>query len=154
VFNGGSLELIANVAKNHVIIGIDSFEGLPQPSEHDTHKKGEFATANFEKMKDFFKGMNVYLVKGFSPDVFIRLDSKFAFVHIDVDLYQSVLDGCNFFFPRMVKGGIIIFDDYGFESTKGAKKAVNEFFADKEVTYKGELKYADGLSHKQYLVII
>jgi O-methyltransferase len=31
----------------------------------------------------------------------------------------------------MERGGIMVFDDYGFVSCPGAKKAVDEFFADK-----------------------
>jgi hypothetical protein len=31
----------------------------------------------------------------------------------------------------MVKDGIMIFDDYGFDTCHGARQAVDEFFADK-----------------------
>jgi O-methyltransferase len=31
----------------------------------------------------------------------------------------------------MSPGGVIVFDDYGFASCPGARKAVDEFFADK-----------------------
>lgn len=55
----------------------------------------------------------------------------FCLVHIDVDIYQSVIDCCNFFYMRMQKGGMMIFDDYGFLTCPGAKVAVDEFFADK-----------------------
>ena len=55
----------------------------------------------------------------------------FCFVHIDVDIYKSVMDCCTFFYPRMEKCGIMIFDDYGFLSCPGAKMAVDEFFYDK-----------------------
>lgn len=155
VFMGGSLELIAGIAKNKTVYGFDSFEGLPKPSEYDTHKEGDFKDVNFDFLLKYFKDKNVVLIKGWSPNIFnpFLLTYKFAFVHIDVDLYNSVMDACNFFYPRMVKGGIMLLDDYGWESTKGAKKAMDEFFADKTPSYKGELKYADGISHKQYLII-
>jgi O-methyltransferase len=49
---------------------------------------------------------------------------------VDVDIYRSVLDCCRFFYPRLVTGGAIVFDDYGRNSCPGAKAAVDEFFAD------------------------
>jgi hypothetical protein len=59
-------------------------------------------------------------------------DITFSFVHLDVDLYQPTHDSLAFFYPRMVTGGIIVCDDYGFDSCPGAKKALDDFFRDKE----------------------
>ncbi len=48
-----------------------------------------------------------------------------------MDIYKAVRDCCAFFFPRLVPGGIMLFDDYGFEVYKdAARKAVDEYFAD------------------------
>lgn len=55
---------------------------------------------------------------------------KFCFVHLDVDLYKSTKDCLEFFYPRMVRGGIILTHDYNYVF-KGVKKAYNEFFANK-----------------------
>jgi len=48
-------------------------------------------------------------------------------VHIDVDLYEPTLDSLNFFYPKLVKDGVIVCDDYGITQFPGAKKAVDEF---------------------------
>ena len=32
---------------------------------------------------------------------------KFAFVHIDADLYKPIFDGLEFFYPRLSQGGFI-----------------------------------------------
>jgi hypothetical protein len=70
--------------------------------------------------------------KGWIPDRFVDVAEKhFAFVHIDVDLYQPTLDSLKFFYSRMNPGGIILCDDYGFTTCPGATKAVNELLADK-----------------------
>ena len=53
-----------------------------------------------------------------------------SFVHIDVDVYnsgKSILDWCR---TRMSPNGVIVFDDYGFLSTDGITKLVNENFID------------------------
>lgn len=52
-----------------------------------------------------------------------------SFAHIDVDLYASVLDCCRFIYPRLVRGGFMVFDDYGFPTCPGARKAVDDYFA-------------------------
>ena len=51
---------------------------------------------------------------------------KFAFVHLDADLYQPTLAALRYFYPRMVAGGVIIIHDYN-HNWDGARKAVNEF---------------------------
>lgn len=58
-------------------------------------------------------------------------EKKFSFVHIDVDLYQPIRNSLEFFYNRMLPGGIIVFDDYGFTFFPGAKKAVDEFMQNK-----------------------
>ena len=66
---------------------------------------------------------------GCFPDTATGLgDKRFAFVHVDADIYCSVHDACEFFYPRLVPGGVIVFDDYGFPSCPGARAAVDEFF--------------------------
>jgi O-methyltransferase len=48
---------------------------------------------------------------------------------VDVDIYASVLSCCEYFFPRMVPGGVLVFDDYGMLTCEGAKIALDEFCA-------------------------
>jgi O-methyltransferase len=48
---------------------------------------------------------------------------------VNVDLYRSVRDCIEFLYPRMVPGGFLVFDDYGFPSCPGARRAVDEAFA-------------------------
>ena len=56
---------------------------------------------------------------------------SFCFVHIDLDIYQAILEATRFFYTRVPAGGILLYDDYGFASCPGARAAVDEFFADK-----------------------
>lgn len=164
VYTGGSLEIIAKYNPTKDLFGIDSFQGLPKESEHDYHTEGDFSEGvNYQAISGYFKMLypNVRIIKGFSPAVFNFFDpdkTRFSFVEIDVDLYQSVLDGLDFFLPRMVKGGIIIIDDYKVRSTPGCEKAVKYFFesSGSTVKYKGELKFwnaKDALSHNQYIIV-
>ena len=76
---------------------------------------------------------NVFDIRpGWIPNTFSGLENnRYAFVHLDVDLYQSNLDCCKYFYPRLVPGGVLLFDEYGFPAARGEKDAVDEFFSNK-----------------------
>ena len=50
-----------------------------------------------------------------------------ALIRLDTDLYESTKHELESLYPHLVRGGIIIIDDYG--SHQGVKKAVDEFSA-------------------------
>ena len=62
-------------------------------------------------------------------------NEKFSFVHIDVDLYEPTMKSLEFFFPRLVKGGIIVCDDYNSNIFNGAKKAWDKYFKNIKFDY-------------------
>jgi len=138
VYKGGSAKLLAKVfekgAKEKVVHLFDTFCGIPETNPLiDLHKKGDFATTSLDSAQQFLSDChNVVFHKGLFSATFNRVANEtFCFVHIDCDVYQSVLECCEFFYPRMTCGGIMLFDDYGFLSCPGAKKAVDEYFQDK-----------------------
>lgn len=77
------------------------------------------------------KNNNLRIIKGFFPDSVLNKDipSKFAFVHLDADLYAPTKAGLEFFFPLVPTGGFILIHDYN--AWPGARKAVDEFLIDK-----------------------
>jgi O-methyltransferase len=124
---------------------IDSFEGLSEPNEKDIitsslldgagNRKGTFFKKygaysspidTVKKTLSNFKEVTFF--KGWIPKVLNDLpDLKVKFVHIDLDLYDPIFGSLEYFFPRLVKGGIIVCDDYGSLYWPGAKMAVDEF---------------------------
>lgn len=71
---------------------------------------------------------NVEIRKGYFPQTAIGLENKrFLFVNLDPDLYEPVLSGLKFFYPRLVDGGVILVHDYYNENYRGVKKAVDQF---------------------------
>ena len=74
---------------------------------------------------------NVIIKKGYFPQSVIgdkNLENEsFCFVSLDADLYKPILEGLKFFYPKMVKGGVIVIDDYYSQLYSGVKKAVDEF---------------------------
>jgi O-methyltransferase len=113
----------------------DSFQGLPKPNKkHDKFfREGQFPVpieSVKQRLIDFRSIIDIR--DGWIPDTFRGLENvRYAFVHVDVDLYQSTLDSCVYFYPRLTPGGVMLFDEYGFPSTHGEKVAVDEYFADK-----------------------
>ena len=133
VYKGGSAKVICEAKGNRVLYLFDTFAGMPEVSEKD---KGVFRTGQdfalmncaTEYLKDY---KNVHFFKGIFPDTAEPIkDKKFSFVHLDVDIYESVRDCLEFFYPRMSKGGIIITHDY-IQTVFGVREAVNTFLKDK-----------------------
>ncbi len=74
----------------------------------------------------------VVLVKGFFEDTLDKYAvKKFSFVHLDCDLYEPYKICMEFFYPRMVKGGIILFDEYNDPVYTKCNLAIDEFMAGK-----------------------
>jgi O-methyltransferase len=113
---------------------LDSFEGmLKTDAARDRHRVGDLSDTSLEAVQ-LVVGTAPFIEyrKGWIPQTFAGLETeRFAFLHIDVDLYRSVLDCCEFLYPRLQPGGFMMFDDYGFPNNPGARRSVDEFFADK-----------------------
>jgi len=135
---GVSAYFIARELCDDPIYLFDSFEGLPAPSDRDrtasaikNWEEGDFAVSERLLNRNLCDYTNVHVKKGWIPERFAEVgEKKFKLVHIDVDLYRPTLDSLEFFYPRMVNGGIIVMDDYGFENCPGARAAADEFMAD------------------------
>lgn len=147
VFKGVSLMRFAsfrNYLENDYsrkIVGFDAFgkfprEGLSLESDTSFIDKFEEAGGNGISLEDLTncfsaKGFeNVELVKG---DVFNtipeylknRPEQRIALLHLDLDVYEPTRFCIESFANRMVKGGMIILDDYN--KVEGATKAADEF---------------------------
>lgn len=151
VYQGGTLlgiKLVLNsLGSNKKIFGFDSFEGLPNPSDNDKIEnkhprealKGFFSDCSFLKLNTKINDLNlisIKLVKGYFSDTLSNYDEyKFSLVHLDCDLYDSYKECLNFFYDRVSEGGFIVFDEYDYSQDvyPGAKKAIDEFLAKKEI---------------------
>lgn len=68
---------------------------------------------------------------------------RISLLHVDVDLYEPTKVCLREFYPSMVKGGIVILDDYG--AFPGANKAIEEYFAEMNVKIR-KLPYSHSIS--------
>ena len=121
---------------------IDSFEGISRPSGEDLlDARGEDGSiiragvaqgalsspisAARRTLRDF---PAVSFHQGWIPGVFARLpETRWGFVHVDVDLYEPTRDSLEYFFPRLLEGGVIVCDDYLAPRFPGAQRAWDRF---------------------------
>ncbi len=145
VWKGHSAYIIATYINNHSrnFHIFDSFEGgLSEKSIEDKidcqSKSTEIKESEIFKSEEIqvsktlkeFPFIKIY--KGWIPERFDEVaKNHFAFIHLDVDLYEPTLDSLRFFWDRLSVGGIIVCDDYGSSQFPGAKKAVDEFLKNK-----------------------
>ncbi|MEK7612056.1 MAG: TylF/MycF/NovP-related O-methyltransferase [Patescibacteria group bacterium] len=136
VFRGGSAELIAEAFRGNgrTVHLFDTFAGMPKVDHAiDMHQEGDFALTSLEEVKANLREYNnINFYPGTFPETAITIrDNRFAFVYIDVDIYQSTKASLEFFYPRLVRGGFMIIDDYRGKNTPGVEKALREFLHDK-----------------------
>ncbi len=134
VLFGSSSYLICRALPDRTHHMFDSFEGLPESSPEDSNnwESGVFACSMDIAVRNLKEFPNTSYHPGWIPDRFGDVaDKKFAFVHIDVQLYQPTWDSLHFFYPRTNPGGVIVFDDYGFANCPGARLAVDQFLQGK-----------------------
>jgi len=135
VYRGGTARLIREADASRPLHLFDTFEGLPDPAEIDTAtrwgrlRKGLFSYP-LEDVRNYLADCaKVHFHKGLFPATGEAVkDEKFSFVHSDVDLYSSTRGVLEFFYPRLLRGGIIVAHD--FATCRGVREAMEEFFRD------------------------
>lgn len=156
VFKGNSLlqfcsfrELLEN-EKSRKIVGFDMFGEFPKECKIQSDKTfaeqwNEKFSEEFLSQEDLYKSLNhkkinnVQLIKG---NILETIDdyllenphTRIALLHIDTDVYEPAKKALELLFDRVVKGGVIVFDDYA--TVEGETVAIEEFFSDKEYTIK------------------
>jgi len=153
VFKGNSLirfvifrDLFGN-SFSKKIIGFDIFGKFPKTKftqDKEFRRKlintaGEQSISKEQLMKVLnHKGINknIELVKGDITKTVPRyVDShpelRISLLNIDTDIYEPAVTILKYLYPRVVRGGVVIFDDYSV--FPGETKAVEEYFKDKNI---------------------
>jgi|SRR3989344_285054 len=149
--------------------GFDSFEGFPETRAEDVSprdmQKGQWKYLDGER--DVQMGLFIYgfkwlwitehirIVKGFFSDSLPgNKVGTIALLHLDVDLHDSYTDCLTHLFPKVAKGGVVMFDEYAGRPEEGdavkfpgAKLAIDAFF--KDTPYRPQ---KDSASGKYFLV--
>ena len=130
VYQGVSAKLISLASHRRPLHLFDTFAGLPAPNadEHKRMREGHYA-ASLASVQSFLADCpDVTYYPGLFPETAQPCAGRrFSFVHLDVDLKSSTLACLEFFYPRMVPGGIILSHDYSY--LDGVRDAFAEFLS-------------------------
>lgn len=141
-FEGASAFFISQASSHGELFLFDSFKGLSRATELDKASGGDVRAWTSGDMRSHQTTLDrnlagferIQILPGWIPERFGEVASRtFRLVHIDVDLYEPTRDSLAFFYPRLVEGGVIVMDDYGFRTCPGAKRAADEFAAKQDV---------------------
>ena len=120
----------------------DTFDGIDETQVTDEEKGRlhlehyrKYYLPNWEEAKrNFAEYKNVVLVKGSVPNSLGAVAiGRIAFLSIDMNNVTPELACANHFWDRIVAGGVILLDDYGFVSYEEQKKGFDRFAASKGV---------------------
>jgi O-methyltransferase len=160
VWKGGNLALMKlfsnNLNLSKQVVGFDTFEGMPDPTDIDVDYAGTSAAQRMQRelKKENIKNIHAYcsleqvkknlseinvkdsvkLIKGRVEETLLisnNLPNKISILRLDTDWYESTKIELEILFPRLVIGGVLLIDDYGH--FKGAKQAVDEYFKNQNV---------------------
>jgi O-methyltransferase len=159
VWKGGSVMAILHTLNNLSVSDrnvylYDTFEGMSEPTELDKTYRGESASKAFKKKNEVWDKIECYssieevkknlfsvgyneekiqFKKGKVEDTISKdnLPNEISLLRLDTDWYESTKHELEFLFPKLVKGGVLIIDDYGH--WEGCKRAVDEYFKEKNI---------------------
>ncbi|HTJ96088.1 MAG TPA: TylF/MycF/NovP-related O-methyltransferase [Rhodocyclaceae bacterium] len=159
VFRGGGLMTWANLLEAYAIgdrtkmvYGFDNWQGFsglsPEDGKAEDHSgkvvggfnpsaylaELEDAIAIFDSDRFIPQKPRVKLIQGHIEDTvpaFIRDNPgvRLSLVHFDCDLYKPTRAALEVLWDRVVRGGVIVFDEYAIADWPGESKAVDEFLA-------------------------
>jgi hypothetical protein len=114
----------------------DTFEGIDETQVtqeergrlHLEHYR-KYYLPNFEEVKrNFAEFKNVTIIKGSVPDSLRRVEiGPISYLSIDMNNVTPEIQAAEHFWGRIVAGGVILLDDYGFISYEEQKKGFDDF---------------------------
>lgn len=119
---------------------LDTFSGMdPQYSsdyEMERHRKMGYGTQLdlYDQVKQTFSGFNVKIIKGPVPDTLEQANTdKVAYLSIDMNCVLPEVAALEFFWDRLVSGGLVVLDDYAYPGAEEQKRAHDRFAKSKGV---------------------
>lgn len=118
----------------------DTFAGLVPDQINEAEKNagiqdylGKYHDV-YEQVKKTFAPFNVSVVKGMVPETLPQCKSEsICYLSIDMNVMEPEIAAANYFWNKIVPGGVIILDDYGFPQHKEQKLAFDRFARERGV---------------------
>ena len=84
----------------------------------------------YKQVQKTFEDFNVKIIRGTVPDTLIDVECQnICYLSIDMNCIVPEIAALNFFWDKIVKGGLIIFDDYGYANSTNDQKVAYDLFA-------------------------
>jgi hypothetical protein len=119
---------------------LDTFSGMDarysSAYEMERHRKLGYDRKQglYEQVQKTFSGFNVKIIKGPIPDTLpLVAADKVSFLSIDMNCVIPEVAALDFFWPKLVSGGLVILDDYGYPGCLEQKLAHDAFAKSKGV---------------------
>ncbi|MCA9161780.1 MAG: class I SAM-dependent methyltransferase [Planctomycetales bacterium] len=154
VWRGGSMMAVARTLRlygddHRELYLFDTFAGMTPPGRHDETRQGRSAEGRFRRSltsggqsrwcfasldevrnnmgSTGYDAARCHFIAG---DVLKTLPTEapqqIALLRLDTDFYESTKHSLACLYPRLVTGGVLLLDDYGW--WRGARRAVDEYF--------------------------
>lgn len=140
LFSRSVMDYVSFEKLNKTYYLLDTFAGMdPKYStEYEMvrhHQIGYQNTADlYKKAQETFSGFNVKIIKGSVPDTLEKVDTKqVAYLSVDMNCVMPEIEAMRFFWDKMVSGGLIVLDDYGYPGAEDQKRAHDQFAETKGV---------------------
>jgi hypothetical protein len=151
VWRGGSMMAVAltllelGVTDRDLYL-YDTFSGMTEPEEADVKRTGEraadllahdgedahiWAIATLDEVREAVLGVGypeerVHFVQGPVEETLPEhAPDEIGLLRLDTDWYASTKHELVHLYPRLVQGGVLVLDDYGY--WQGARRAVDEY---------------------------
>jgi O-methyltransferase len=134
VWRGDSSIILHAAARQRELHLFDTFAGFPEDQLDQPGEDARFRDTDAETVRGRLPAhAPVEMHVGMVPDTLAEVDGKtFAFVLLDMDLYQPTAAALEFFYRRMAPGGFVFVHDYNnAESAWAGRRALDGFLAGK-----------------------
>lgn len=114
---------------------LDTFAGYQKVDPAQDGKHVQFNQCRCNSRADVERllanrSVPVNLIEGLIPDTLAQVKAEaFSFAHIDVNLHEPTREATEFVLQRLSRGGVVLFDDYCWPATFGARRAIDEVSA-------------------------
>lgn len=106
----------------------DSFDGFSEDAKASEAMQAAHRNTAVENVLSIMPHPeNITVKPGFFPDSLEGLEERFCLVSLDVDFYQTTLDGLRYFWPRLSPGGYLMLHDWGSPKLPGVAQALADF---------------------------
>jgi len=113
----------------------DTYNGIPEEQMSKAEREQRMAENKsfyedcYETAKSNFSAFtNVQLVRGCVPESLSLVDiEKVSYLHLDMNIALPEIAAAEHFWPKLVPGGIVILDDYGWLNYSEQRIALDSF---------------------------